>query len=276
MKESALDRFRTEFRRWVAAHNRAKCFTTNANELLARLEERLGEERLLHIGAAFLNDWLETERGYFVREADLGPDRHGQFTITHQGGGKVAPCWELFVQLADYGWLRTVAERHHQRVRLEDRLMDLTVRAGSKLVLYVEEKTTRGAAEKLLSGMRRFGDAGFKLDDPDKGKDALRKAKYLVRPDTHPLYLGLSAIDYKHLFKVDYQEANRFRLLDDDRAFATVLAEHPGLASDEPPPPRLSIRSRARSSTRAVTCGSPSAPAKRRTTFTSPALPATP
>jgi hypothetical protein len=235
MKERALDRFRTEFRRWVAAHNKAKGFTTNADELVGRLEERLGVECLLHIGAAFLNGWLETERGYFVREADLGPDRHGQFTITHQGGGNVAPCWELFVQLADYGWLRTVGERHHQRVRLEDRLMDLTVQAGSMLVLYVEQKTTSDVSERLLSRMRHYGTTGFRLDDPDKGNDPLRKAKYLLRTDAHPLYLGLSAINYQRLFRVEYQEANRFRLVNDDRAFATVLAEHSGLANDEPP-----------------------------------------
>jgi hypothetical protein len=58
----------------------------------------------------------------------------------------------------------------------------------------------------------------------------------IVRTDAHPLYLGLSAIGYQRLFKVVYQEANLFRLLDDDRALATVLAEHPGLANDEPPP----------------------------------------
>jgi hypothetical protein len=66
-----------------------------------------------------------------------------QFAVTHQGQGQVVPCWELFVQLADYAWLRTIAERHGQEVRLEDRLMDLTVRAGCRLVLYVEHKTIR-------------------------------------------------------------------------------------------------------------------------------------
>jgi hypothetical protein len=113
--------------------------------------------------------------------------------------------------------------------------MDLTVQAGSTLVLYVEEKTTSDVAEKLLSRMRHYGATGFRLDDPDKGNDPLRKAKYLLRPDAHPLYLGLSAIGYQRPFKVEYQDANRFRLVDDDRAFATVLAEHPGLANDEPP-----------------------------------------
>jgi hypothetical protein len=35
--------------------------------------------------------------------------------------------------------------------------------------------------------MRRYAAAGFKLDDPDRGIDPLRKAKYLVRTDAHPL-----------------------------------------------------------------------------------------
>lgn len=205
---TAIERFRRELRRWVGAHNKAKGYATDPDKLLDALTARFAEERLARIGSAYLNGWLQTEtdpgRGYFVREADRPGLRGGQFTITHQGQHKVAPCWELFVQLADYGWLRTIAERHGCTVRLEDRLMDLTVRAGSRLVLYVEHKTTRRTAERLLDGMRRYGQDGFHLDDPDRGNDALRKAKYLIRGNSHPPYFGLSAVNYRQLFKVEY------------------------------------------------------------------------
>jgi hypothetical protein len=225
----AIERFRREFRRWVQSHNAEKGYTTDPGALLSALEARIDETHLTRIGSAYLNGWLQTEadpgREYFVREADRPGRRGGQFTITHQGARQVAPCWELFVQLADYAWLRTVAERHRQKVRLEDRLMDLTVRAGSRLVLYVEHKTTRQIAEKLLVGMRLYGAKGFELDDPDRGDDALRKAKYLVRSE-HPVYFGLSAVGYRQLFKVEYLEDNRFQLIEDPRSFSAPLAEY--------------------------------------------------
>ena len=237
---TAIARFRTEFRRWVQSHNAAKGYGTDAEKLLRTLEARVGKTALTRIGSAYLNGWLQTEpdvgRGYFVREADRPGPRGGQFAVTHQGQGKVAPCWELFVQLADYAWLRTVAERHGQEVRLEDRLMDLTVRAGSRLVLYVEHKTTRALAEKLLFQMRQHGDKGFNLDDPDRGNDALRKAKYLARDGSHPIYVGLSALNYRRLFKVEYLEGNRFRLIEDPRSFSAPLLEYRASTAGKGPP----------------------------------------
>lgn len=237
---TAIERFRREFRRWVQAHNRAKGYTTDPGGFPSTLQGHIGETRLARIGSAYLNGWLETEtepgRGYFVRDSDRPGRRGGQFTITHQGEGKVAPCWELFVQLADYAWLRTVAERHGQEVRFEDRLMDLTVRAGGRLVLYVEQKTTRHLAKKLVDRMRRYGDEGFTLEDPDRGNDALRKAKYLVRDESHPIYFGLSAVNYRQLFKVEYLDGNRFRLIDDARSFTAPLVEYRASADGQPSP----------------------------------------
>jgi hypothetical protein len=237
---TAIERFRRELCRWVRAHNVAKGYATDPARVFAILQERIGETRLSRIGSAYLNGWLETEsdsgRGYFVREADRPGRRGGQFAITHQGQGHVAPCWELFVQLADYAWLRTVAERHGQKVRLEDRLMDLTVRAGRRLVLYVEQKTTRAVAKKLLARMRQYGTNGFDLDDPDRGDDALRKAKYLLRVGGHPMYFGLSAVDYSQLFKVEYLDGNRFRLSEDPRALSAPLAEEAAHAEGKVPP----------------------------------------
>src|SRR2546422_566982 len=139
MQTRALERFRREFRGWVRAYNSVHHRSADPDRLLARLESRI-HEGLVHIGAAYLSRWLITEpdpgRGYFVREADRPGPGGGQFTLIHRGGGNVDPCWELFVQLADYGRLRTIAERYGQIVRLEDSLMDLTVRSGKTLVLY--------------------------------------------------------------------------------------------------------------------------------------------
>jgi hypothetical protein len=233
MTANAINRFRDELGRWIAAHNETKGFTTNADEAFATLEDRIGTQALTQIGSAFLNGWLITEqepnRGYFVRETDRPGKRGGQFVLINRGNGKADPCWELFVQLADYAWLRTIAQRTGHAVRLEDRLMDLTVRTQDALILYVEHKTTRAVAEHILESMKRHGEIGFGIDDFDKGNDALRKAKYLVRDDRslRPLYFGLSAVGFKKLFRVEYEVGNRFRLVPDDRPFSAPLLDHP-------------------------------------------------
>jgi hypothetical protein len=232
MEKTALNRFLTELRKWITAHNKIKGFTTDADQTFTALETRLGSERLAQIGSALINGWLatedETDRGYFVRETDRPGRRGGRFTMINRGDGKADPCWELFVQLADYAWLRTIAERHGQTVRLEDRLMDLTVRSGNDLVLYVEHKLSRALATRLLEEMRAYGKTGFNLDVIDKGNDPLRKAKYLVRDSTsRPLYFGLSAVGYRQLFSIEYGEGNRFQLLEDDRPFSAPLVERP-------------------------------------------------
>src|SRR5215470_14289085 len=171
-------------------HNSTHGFETDSEALLAKLQARIPREYLTDIGSAFLNGWLETEsspgRGYFVRESDRPGVGGGQFTLIHRGHSVVQPCWELYIQLADYAWLRTVAVRSGHHVRLEDNLMDLTVRTGTTLLLYVEQKERKGTAQRLLGKVWEYGRRGFDLNDDDHGNDALRKAKYLVRAEARP------------------------------------------------------------------------------------------
>ena len=245
VQATALDRFHTEFRRWVAAHNEEKGFATDADKLLSDLKSRIGDESLRQIGGAFIDGWLETERGYRIRETNLGDNRSGQVPIANQDksqiGGKVAPCWELYVQLADYGRLRRVAETHGHTVRLEDDLMDIVVWAGSSLLLYVENKEKKADATKLVEAMRAHGLDGVSFEAPSK-KDALKKARYLTRDNTtrtHPRYFGLSAVGYRKLFRVEYEDGHRFRLIEERRAFADILAAHPATSGEPPPRARV-------------------------------------
>jgi hypothetical protein len=213
----ALERFKKEFRGWIRALNEAKGFKASPDEVLERLEERIPESMLRQIGGAFINGWLqneaETDRGYFVRESDRKGPRGGQWMLEHVGEGRISPCWELYVQLADYSRIRTVAERHGLTTRLEDRLMDITVYAGKTLVLYVENKAKKQQAHHLFIKMREYGELGFDIDAPDKGNDPLRKAKYLVREGAYPKYFALSAVDFEQMFLVEYHDKkNRFTL----------------------------------------------------------------
>lgn len=226
----ALERFRSEFKGWVLALNRAKGLNASVDEVLSRLEDRLQESVLRQIGAAFINGWLENEpepdRKYFVRETDRQGPRGGQWTVGHAGKGRIDPCWELYIQFADYSRIRSVAERHGLTTRLEDRLMDITVHAGESLLLYVENKVKKSDALKLLEVMRKHGESGFDLNDPDKGNDPLRKAKYLVRDNSHPAYFALSAIEIEQVFRVEYlRNNNRFVLHETDLSLTGPLLD---------------------------------------------------
>lgn len=214
----SLQTFERLFKAWVKAHQLATGIPSDASDLLRTLKQRLPTDTLRLIGSSFINGWLETEnshRAYFVRESDRKGSGSGQTMLSHWGDGKVAPCWETYVQLADYAGLRTVAEPRGLTVRLEDRLMDVTVWAGETLLLYVENKVTAAQATRLLERMRYYGETGFTLDDVDKGNDSLRKAKYLVRDSIRPQYFALSAVGYRQLFQVEYLDVdNKFRLID--------------------------------------------------------------
>lgn len=233
----ALTRFQQEFRRWVTAHN-AKGFDADPDELLRTLSDRITEDTQRQIGAALVNGWLVTERqqgrGYMVRESDRPGQAGGQYMVTHGGGGSVVPCWELYVQLADYSRLRTAAEPRGLTVRLEDHQMDITVWAGEEFLLYVENKTTEAQARALLRKVQEYGEAGFSMDLPDRGNDPLRKAKYLFSRPSRPRYLGLSALGYERLFRIGYGDAdNRFRLVETGDPITAPLRE--AVAVGKPP-----------------------------------------
>lgn len=225
----ALDRFRKEFRKWVYAHNRAKDFNSDPEEILERLEQKVPETMLRQIGGAYISGWLRNERGknrgYFVKETDRRELRGGLWMLEHAGDGKVNPCWEQYVQLSDYARLRTISERQGLVTRLEDNLMDIAVYAGEYLLLYVENKTEKGTALQLLKHMKEYGEKGFSLDDPDVN-DSIKKAKYLIRHNAFPLYFAISAIGFERVFRVEYlSERNRFMLHDSDFTLTEPLLD---------------------------------------------------
>jgi len=235
----ALARFRNEFKRWVNAYNRAKDLITDADEILKRLEKKLPETTLRQIGGAYINGWLRNEngqnRGYFVKETDRKEPRGGQWMLENAGKGNVNPCWELYVQLSDYARLRTIAERQGLVTRLEDNLMDITVYAGERLLLYVENKTEAKTAHHLLRHMEEYGKKGFSLDDPDRINDPLKKAKYLIRHDAFPQYFGLSAISFERVFRIEYlNKDNRFVLHETDYSLTEPLIDQVGDGKAKP------------------------------------------
>lgn len=214
-----IEYFRHQFFNWVEQHNRPskrcpKGYAVDPQSLYDELLARMPLEFLKLIGAALQDGWLTTAddgRGYFVKENAAGSPP--QPTVYHAGEGKIIPWWELYIQLAYYAQLRSVASRRGLTVRMEDRQMDITVWAGDRMLMYVETKVTAAQAKSLLSKMRDYGNSGFELDDPNKGNDPLRKAMYLFADDCRPAYFGLCAIGYEQLFRIEYgDDRHRFQL----------------------------------------------------------------
>jgi hypothetical protein len=209
---SALDAFHDEFGKWVRAHDSP----SNADALLDLLRSRIPSNTLTQIGAGLLNGWLRTNRtpgkGYYVRELGRPESSAGMTMLSRVGGGKVAPCWEYYLQLSDYCQLMPVSIARNLTVRLEDQLMDIAVwRDQHFLLLYIENKLSAATAANLLKKLITIGQSGFNLDDPDIGNDPLRKAKYIMR--ARPENFALRAIDYEKLFSVEFDgPLNQFEL----------------------------------------------------------------
>jgi hypothetical protein len=220
---SAVDTFRNEFRKWVGAHQSSP----DAEPLLGSLQSKIPINSLTQIGGGLLNGWLSTNRapgkGYYVREVGRPHCSSGMTMISRVSGGNIAPCWEYYLQLADYCQLMPVAIAHKLIVRLEDQLMDIAVwRDQQNLRLYVENKVSAATAATLLKNLTDFGQTGFNLDDLDLRNDALRKAKYIAR--ARPEYFAIRAIDYEKLFSVTFDgPLNQFRLKEIDEHFSHPL-----------------------------------------------------
>lgn len=134
MPRSALERFRRAFRSWVRAlvQESGGSLRVEADEVLERLEQCIPESTLVQIGPAFENGWLKSDRRR-VQGSDCSVS--GQHPV-YASKGVVVPWWELYLQLADYGRLRSETERRGTTVRLEDHeRMDITVDAGAQSIL---------------------------------------------------------------------------------------------------------------------------------------------
>lgn len=78
-----------------------------------------------------------------------------------------------------------------------------------------------------MDHMQKYGESGFSMNDPDKGNDPLRKAKYLICGDAFPEYFGLSAIDFEKMFQVEYHDLdNRFTLHEREMSLLSFTLSH--------------------------------------------------
>jgi hypothetical protein len=125
-----------------------------------------------------------------------------------------APNWEYLVQAVDYVRVHENLAPKGYVIGVEDKLMDVTVRDPRReLLWYIESKEKRTDLTKLVADIRNWGIRGVDLEIDDRGKDGLRKAKYLIL--NRPPYFSGSAIGIRLDFAVSYRGTDRFDLIED-------------------------------------------------------------
>jgi hypothetical protein len=120
-----------------------------------------------------------------------------------------SPNWEYFVQAAEFVRLSRLAAAHGMTVTFEDQLMDLALYRDGRLVVCCEVKEKASQIQAVLKGIKQY-EQTINLNLPDRGNDALRKAKYIVR--RRPEYFALVAIGARLEYQVAYPSDKAFAL----------------------------------------------------------------
>ncbi len=231
MQKSALDRFEAELGRWVRAHARQHGTASTPDMVMDVLGQRIPEEIRFAIGSGFLHGSLATTKGYYVGPPEPGKNPQYVLTVTRNPTKLSTPCWEMFVQLAEYARLHASCERRGLGLLLEYRLMDIVVKDAGGVLAYLEIKVDRADARRLVDGVGAKGASGpptaIKRND-----DAAKKVGYILRE--RPRYFAVRAIGFSEVYEVLY-DGDRFQLRDAQcsleallraRTDGPVIAEH--------------------------------------------------
>jgi hypothetical protein len=122
------------------------------------------------------------------------------------------PNWEYCIQLSEYIRLYEAFKNKGYELTFEDSLMDIGIYLNKTLKVCCEIKEKSSQAERLIKGIKMFEDVK-ELPGKDRGKDALRKAKYIIK--LKPLYFYVVSIGRRFEFRVSYADKRQFELVED-------------------------------------------------------------
>ncbi len=122
------------------------------------------------------------------------------------------PCWEYFVQLAEYIRLYEIFKSKNVELKFEDNLMDIGIYRNRKLWVCCEIKEKSSQAQNLIYKVKKYQTAS-ELPNSDRGNDPLRKAKYIV--NLKPQYFYLVSIGKRFEFRIEYPDNMQFQLVED-------------------------------------------------------------
>jgi hypothetical protein len=188
------------------------------DEYLERVYKRLPSGLREAIGIGLLSglviDAGKTKRGSAAFRPVSVDESKGPYAWYERNSLKKQPqpCWEYYVQLAEYIRLHKLAEPNNLSIKFEDDLMDIGIYRHDKLLACCEVKEKSSQAQKLIDGVMKYQNKKT-LPDEDRGNDPLRKAKYISK--LKPNYFYLLAIGRRYEFKVDYPKGIQFQLIED-------------------------------------------------------------
>ena len=207
-----LEEFEKRFRAWVEAACKEWEYPLPNDEYYLKVDARLpaGLKENLGFGLAegviIVNGITFTLRGL--------PDSKGPYSwfSRYTSAKQPSPNWEYYIHAAEYvRLLQTLPDDDYSLV-FEDSLMDIGIYRNGDLFVCCEVKEDAKKALSLLQGIKKHQNK-VDLDEPDRGNDPLRKAKYIVQQK--PQYLSLVAIGLRYELRVDFPEGKAFDLKED-------------------------------------------------------------
>lgn len=142
------------------------------------------------------------------------PETKGPYSWFERNNQKKQPqpCWEYFIQVAEYIRLYEAFQGKDLKLSFEDKLMDIGIYKNKTLWVCCEIKEKSSQAHDLIRGLRTLQNSS-KFPDSDRGNDPLRKAKYIVK--LKPEYFYLVSIGRRFEFRIEYPQDMRFKLVED-------------------------------------------------------------
>ena len=122
------------------------------------------------------------------------------------------PAWECFIQAAEYIRLYETFKDKDYELTFGDDLMDIALYRDNKLIVCCAIKEQLHQAKKLVESIKEYEHSiDFALDD--RGHDALRKAKYIIK--FKPDYFYVVSIGGRFEYQITHPREKTFRLSED-------------------------------------------------------------
>jgi hypothetical protein len=209
------DELRDLIRGWVIAACREWSYPEVAESYFDAVYGRIPAGVRTLVAAGHRDGLIQPVGGYRFTLQGLPPGKGPYAWVSRNQQAQVpAINWEYLIQAAEYARVYGALSAKGYRVAVEDRLMDVTVSdPDGALRWYIEVKERAIDVPGLVDRIGAYGRDGVDVNAPDRGNDALRKAKYLVW--YRPLYFSVSAIGLRRDFQVVYAAGDRFVLVDD-------------------------------------------------------------
>ena len=197
------------FRTWVADACQEWGYPDPNDAFYASVVDRLGEATLSSIGLGLEKAIVKPE-GLRFNVARNQPHKGPYKWFSHRTGAKSPQVnWEYYIQVAYLVRIWEPCIRQELRPVFEDELMDLAVRRGKELIWCIEVKEKASQLKGLLSKLESLA-TDVDMRAADRGNDALRKAKYLVKQ--RPLFFSGIANGLEKHFRASFPGPTAFTL----------------------------------------------------------------